>query len=265
MSCPDTVWISRRSFLASLIELVNVSKAFGSSSTRPSVALERINLSVGEHEFVCVVGSSGCGKSTLLRVIMGLTSATDGGVRYHGKSVLGVQQGMAMVFQSFALFPWLTVAKNVEMGLEGRLLTKQEKMERTLRIIKVMGLDGFEEAYPRELSGGMKQRVGLARALVSDPEVLLMDEPFSSLDPLTATHLREEVLDLWDKPDIPPEVVIMVTHNVEEAAYMADRIIVLTHRPGTIAKEFRINLHRPRDLRSPELYRVVDEVTALIA
>ena len=132
-------------------------------------------------------------------------------------------------------------------------------------MVEIMGLEGFEEAYPRELSGGMKQRVGLARALVSDPEVLLMDEPFSSLDPLTATHLREEVLDLWLNPEVSPGSVVMVTHNVEEAVYMADRIIVLTHRPGTIIKEVHIDLPRPRNPRSPELYRVVDEITGMIA
>lgn len=250
--------------MTTLIELHNVTKAFDTSSQRPSVALEHISFSVEEHEFLCVVGPSGCGKSTLLRLIMGLTKPTDGEVHYKDKRVEGTSEEMAMVFQTFALFPWLTVVGNIELGLERKPLSKEEKHQKILAIVKVMGLEGFEEAYPRELSGGMKQRVGLARALVSDPEVLLMDEPFSSLDPLTATHLREEVLDLWTDPNLPPEVVVMVTHNVEEAVYMAERMIVLTHRPGTIVKEFKIDLPRPRDPRGAELYRYVDEITGLI-
>jgi len=155
--------------------------------------------------------------------------------------------------------------QNIEIGLQGRKISDDAKRKRSLKLVEIMGLEGFEEAYPRELSGGMRQRVGLARALVSDPEVLLMDEPFSSLDPLTATHLREEVLDLWLNPEVSPGSVVMVTHNVEEAVYMADRIIVLTHRPGTIVNEVHIDLPRPRNPRSPELYRVVDEITGMIA
>ncbi|MEM3427937.1 MAG: ABC transporter ATP-binding protein [Nitrososphaerales archaeon] len=251
--------------MAYVVELRNVTKAFGTSSKRPIVVLEHINLSVNEHEFISVVGPSGCGKSTLLRLIMGLIKPTDGEIYYRGKRVQGVCDSMAMVFQTFALFPWLTVVENVELGLHGRNLSNVEKREKALKMVEVMGLNGFEEAYPRELSGGMKQRVGLARALVSDPDVLLMDEPFSSLDPLTATHLREEVLDLWLTPNISPNVVIMVTHSVEEAVYMADRVVVLTHRPGTIAKEVRVDLPRPRDPRSNELYRIVDNITGLIA
>ncbi len=248
-----------------IIELRNVTKAYGSSGDRPTVVLEHVNLAVNQNEFVCIVGPSGCGKSTMLRMIMGLTTPTDGGVYYSGEQVRGVNEGMALVFQNFALFPWLSVVGNIELGLEGKPLLEEEKREKVLKIVTVMGLEGFEEAYPRELSGGMKQRVGLARALVSNPEVLLMDEPFSSLDPLTATHLREEVLDLWLTPNMPPEVVIMVTHSVEEAVYMADRVIIMTHRPGTVSKELRIELERPRDPRSPELYKIVDEATALIA
>lgn len=248
-----------------VVELRNVTKAFGVFSQRPTVVLEHVNLFVNEREFVVIVGPSGCGKSTLLRLIMGLTEPTDGEIYYRGRKVQGVCEGMAMVFQNFALFPWLTVVENVELGLEGRNLPKVEKRRKVQKMIEVMGLEGFEEAYPRELSGGMKQRVGLARALVSDPDVLLMDEPFSSLDPLTATHLREEVLDLWLTPNRAPDVIIMVTHNVEEAVYLADKIVVLTPRPGTVAKEVRIDLPRPRDPRSDALYRIVDYITGLIA
>jgi NitT/TauT family transport system ATP-binding protein len=251
--------------MAPVIELRNVTKAFRSSTARPNAVLEHINLSIEEHEFVSIVGPSGSGKSTLLRTIMGLTMPTDGEVYYYGKPVKSAVEGMAMVFQTFALFPWLTVLQNIEIGLQGSKISDEEKRKRSLKMVEIMGLEGFEEAYPRELSGGMRQRVGLARALVSDPEVLLMDEPFSSLDPLTATHLREEVLDLWINPEVAPGVVVMVTHNVEEAVYMADRIIVLTRSPGTIIKDVRINLPRPRDPRGPELYRIVDEITGMIA
>jgi len=250
--------------LPQLIELRRVTKAFGSLE-RPTVVLEDINMSVHEREFVSVVGPSGCGKSTLLRLIIGLTEPTDGEVYYRGRRVQGICEGMAMVFQTFALFPWLTVAENVELGIHGKQLSKDERRMRVLKILELMGLHGFEDAYPRELSGGMKQRVGLARALISDPEVLLMDEPFSSLDPLTATHLREEVLDLWLDPKVAPEAVIMVTHNVEEAVYMADRVVVLTSRPGRIARDIQLNMPRPRDPRSNEIYRLVDEITGIIA
>lgn len=251
--------------MASVVEFRNVTKAFDAPGKGSLVVLENISFSVDQHEFVCVVGPSGCGKSTLLRLAIGLIQPTEGEVYYLGKRVQGVCEGMAMVFQNFALFPWLNVLENVELGLRGEGLSKAEKRQRALQMIRTMGLEGFEEAYPRELSGGMKQRVGLARALVSDPKVLLMDEPFSSLDPLTATHLREEVLDLWLNPNVAPDVVIMVTHSVEEAVYMADRVIVLTGRPGRVTKEVRIELPRPRDPRSSELYRVVDDITGLIA
>ncbi|MDE1765259.1 MAG: ABC transporter ATP-binding protein [Thaumarchaeota archaeon] len=251
--------------LAKLVELRNVTKAYGPLTERPHVVLEHINLIVRQHEFISIVGPSGCGKSTMLRIMMGLTNPEDGEVYYHGQKIGRVCEAMSMVFQTFALFPWLNVQENVEIGLEGKQFSKEEKKKRVTDMVKVIGLEGYEEAYPRELSGGMKQRVGIARALVSEPEILLMDEPFSALDPLTSTHLREEVLHLWENPDLPPEAVVMVTHNVEEAVYMSDRIIVLTTRPGTIAREVKIDLPRPRDPRSPEIYRIVDEITGLIA
>ncbi len=247
-----------------LAELRNVTKAFGPLTQRPHVVLEHINFTVRQHEFVSIVGPSGCGKSTLLRIMMGLSKPEDGEVYYHEKKLVGICEAMSMVFQTFALFPWLNVVENVELGLEVKPFPKEEKRKRSLDVIKVIGLEGYEEAYPRELSGGMKQRVGLARAMVSEPEILLMDEPFSALDPLTSTHLREEVLHLWADPALPPEAVVMVTHNVEEAVYMSDRIVVLTSRPGTIAKEVHIDIQRPRDPRSAELYKLVDEITGMI-
>ncbi len=247
-----------------LVELRNVTKAYGSMTQRPQVVLEHINFTVRQHEFISIVGPSGCGKSTLLRIMMGLVKPEDGEVYYHDKKISSICDAMSMVFQTFALFPWLNVVGNVELGLEGKSFSKEEKRKRVLDIVKVIGLEGYEEAYPRELSGGMKQRVGLARAMVSEPEILLMDEPFSALDPLTSTHLREEVLHLWADPALPPEAVVMVTHNVDEAVYMSDRIIVLTSRPGTIAKEIHIDLPRPRDPRSSELYKLVDEITGFI-
>ena len=247
-----------------LIELHNVTKAFGITTKRPHVILEHINLSVYQNEFVCIVGPSGCGKSTLMRVMMGLVKPEDGEVYYRGKKIDSACKSMSMVFQTFALYPWLNVIENVEIGLERKSISKDEKQKKVLDIIKVIGLEGYEEAYPRELSGGMKQRVGLARAMVSEPEILLMDEPFSALDPLTATHLREEVLHLWSDPNLPVESIVMVTHNIEEAVYMADRIVVLTTKPGTIAKEVHVDLPRPRDSRSAELYKLVDEITGLI-
>jgi NitT/TauT family transport system ATP-binding protein len=248
---------------SSLVELQNVSHTFDTSGS--NLILDKINLSINEHEFIGIVGPSGCGKSTLLRIIIGLAKPTEGAVYYQGKRVEHICKEMSMVFQTFALFPWLTVFENIELGLQGKALSRSEKRVRVIEIIEFMGLNGFEEAYPRELSRGMKQKVGLARGLIPDPQLLLMDEPFSSLDALTATHLREEVLDLWLDPSLSPEAVIMVTHNVEEAVYMADRIVILTSRPGRIAKELEVTLPRPRDPRSNELYKIVDEITGLIA
>ncbi|MEM3539004.1 MAG: ATP-binding cassette domain-containing protein, partial [Nitrososphaerales archaeon] len=182
-----------------------------------------------------------------------------------GERVKGVNPHMSMVFQSFALLPWLSVLENVELGLEAQGIPKEKRRNKALKIIQEVGLEGFEDAYPRELSGGMKQRVGLARALATDPEILLMDEPFSSLDPLIAEGLREEILKLWSNKFTSPEIVIMVTHNVEEAVYLSDRVIVLSHRPGTVVAEIYVDLLRPRDKRNQRLYELVDKITSLIA
>src|SRR5205085_9214100 len=197
------------------------------------------------NEFISIVGPSGSGKSTLLRIVMGLETPSSGEVLFKGESMLGkVNPFMAMVFQSFGLFPWLTVLENVEFGLESLHISKEQRREKSLRIIQEVGLDGFEDAYPRELSGGMKQRVGIARALVTDPEILLMDEPFSALDPLTAEALREEILKVWGNKFTAPDVVLMVTHNVEEAVYLSDRIIILNHRPASVVNQVYIDIQR---------------------
>lgn len=246
------------------IDVRNVSKWYALPE-RTVTVLKQISFMIEEHEFFCLVGPSGCGKSTLLRILMGLIRPDEGRVLYQGEEVSGPNPDMAMVFQSFALFPWLTVAQNVELGLEARGVGESERRKRSLRAIQDVGLEGFEEAYPRELSGGMRQRVGLARALALDPQVLLMDEPFSGLDALTSEALKEEVLRLWDDRSLAPEVVVMVSNSVEDAVYMADHVVVLTQRPGTVAKDLRIDLPRPRDKRSQTLYDLVDSITGVIA
>jgi NitT/TauT family transport system ATP-binding protein len=198
---------------------------------------------------------------------MGLETSTSGDMLFKGQYVGSgkVNPHMAMVFQSFGLFPWLTVIENVEFGLESINIPKAQRREKSLSIIQEVGLEGFEGAYPRELSGGMKQRVGIARALVIDPEILLMDEPFSSLDPLTAEALREEVLKVWSNEFTTPDVVIMVTHNIEEAVYLSDKIIILSHRPANVVKEVHINIPRPREKRDKAIYEYLDQITTLIA
>jgi NitT/TauT family transport system ATP-binding protein len=249
-----------------LLDLRNVNKEYVDDKGKSITVLNNISLSINHNEFISILGPSGCGKSTLLRIVMGLETYTAGEVLFKGDLIRGkVNPFMAIVFQSFGLFPWLTVAENVEFGLESIHITKTQRREKSLRIIQEVGLEGFEDAYPRELSGGMKQRVGIARALVTDPEILLMDEPFSSLDPLTAEALREEVLKVWSKKLTTPDVVIMVTHNVEEAVYLSDRIIILSHRPANIVREVHIDIPRPREKRDKAIYEYSDQITTLIA
>ncbi len=226
--------------------------------------MEEVGFSVADNDFLAIVGPSGSGKSTLLRLIQGLDRPSRGRVLFRGTPVEGVQLDMAMVFQSFALYPWLTVKENVALGLEARDWSPERQEAQVERYVNVTGLEGFEEAYPRELSGGMRQRVGLARALAVEPAVLLMDEPFSSLDALTAEGLREEVLQLWQDPALPPEAVILVTHNIEEAVAMADRIIVLSRRPARVLAGVPVQLPRPRDRKSPAFYELTDYVYSLI-
>ena len=246
-----------------LIEVANIDKSFPSHHGTISI-MTNVSFKVAGNDFLAIVGPSGCGKSTLLRLIQGLDRPTAGTIFFRGKPVTEVCHQMAMVFQSFALYPWLTVKQNVAFGLETLGWSPERIVAQAERYVSVTGLVGFEEAYPRELSGGMRQRVGLARALAVEPAVLLMDEPFSSLDPLTAESLREEVLQLWRDPQLPPESVILVSHNIEEALLMADRVVVLSRRPGQVLAEVPVPLPRPRDRKSPEFYELTDRVYSLI-
>ena len=246
-----------------LLELKHVSKSFAHAKGTLQV-LGDINFTVEEGEFIAIVGPSGCGKSTLLRIINGIVPLSSGQVLYRGHQVDGINLDCALVFQSFALLPWLSVKDNVELGLEARGLTLEQREKRAGVYIDKVGLDGFEEAYPRELSGGMRQRVGLARALAVEPAVLLMDEPFSALDALTAIGLREELLDLWQAADSPVKTIIMVTHIIEEAVELADRILVLSTGPGRLVGDLKVELQRPRDRRGDSFNQLTDRVCSLI-
>ena len=246
-----------------LIDVDQVTKTFDTLDG-PLPVLEGVSLEVRAGEIVALLGKSGSGKSTLLRCIAGLMAPSAGTVAFRSRPVTGPNAGTAMVFQTFALLPWLSVRQNVELGLEARGVEPAERAERAERAIDLIGLDGFESAYPKELSGGMRQRVGFARALVVEPEVLLMDEPFSALDVLTAENLRGELLELWDKEEFPIEAIVLVTHNIEEAVILADRIIVLGSNPGRIRAEFPCVLPRPRDRNAPEFAGLVEEIYAIM-
>src|SRR5271155_5243806 len=211
-------------------------------------------------QIIALLGPSGCGKSTMLRMLTGLSPASGGSVYWHGQPVKDESPNVSIVFQSFALFPWLTVIENVEAPLEARGLPEGERHKRALRIIDAVGLDGFESAYPKELSGGMKQRVGVARALVVEPEVLFMDEPFSALDVLTAETLRGELMELWLGKKIPTRAIFIVTHNIEEAVILADRIIVLGRNPAHIHAQFTVTIPYPRDRKAPQFVELVDSI-----
>ena len=214
-----------------LLQCSDVRKAFPKPDGAELLVLEGMNLELKEGQIVGLLGRSGSGKSTLLRLIAGLAEPSAGTVKYLGKPIVGPAPGIAMVFQSFALYPWLTVFENVALGLEAQRMSRTEIRSRSLAAIDLIGLDGFESAYPRELSGGMRQRVGFARALVVHPNILLMDEPFSALDVLTAETLRTDFLDLWSEGRMPIKGVILVTHNIEEAVLMCDRILVFGSNP----------------------------------
>jgi NitT/TauT family transport system ATP-binding protein len=243
-----------------LLAVRGVRQSFRKPSGGDLSVLEDVNLSLREGEIVGLLGRSGSGKSTLLRLIAGLNRPTGGAILYHGQPLRGPARGIAMVFQSFALFPWLTVLENVELGLEALGTPAREMRERALAAIDLIGLDGFESAYPKELSGGMRQRVGFARALVVHPDILLMDEPFSALDILTAETLRGDFLDLWCEGQMPIKSVLLVTHNIEEAVLMCDRVLVFASNPGRVAQEIRIDLPQPRDRADVAFRRVVDAI-----
>ena len=247
-----------------LLRIEAVRQAFPKPDGRPLLVLDDINLDMREGEIIGLLGRSGSGKSTLLRLIAGLAQPVAGNIVYNGQPLNGPAPGIAMVFQSFALFPWLTVLQNVQLGLEALGLPDAEIRQRALAAIDLIGLDGYETAYPRELSGGMRQRVGLARALVVHPNILLMDEPFSALDVLTAETLRTDLLDLWGEGKLPIKGVLIVTHNIEEAVLMCDRIVVLSSNPGRIAAEIGVSMQHPRNRLDPEFRQLVDRIYALM-
>ena len=245
---------------AALLDVEHARKTFPRGDGGELLVLEDVSLSLAPGEIVGLLGRSGSGKSTLLRLIAGLAEPSGGEVRYLGKPVAGPAAGIAMVFQSFALFPWLTVYENVALGLEALHVPRDEIRSRSLAAIDLIGLDGFESAYPRELSGGMRQRVGFARALVVHPNILLMDEPFSALDVLTAENLRTDFLDLWADGKMPIKGVILVTHNIEEAVQMSDRILVFATNPGRIVTSIDVKIPRPRDRLDPAFAALVERI-----
>ncbi|WP_329281819.1 ABC transporter ATP-binding protein [Streptomyces sp. NBC_01451] len=243
-----------------LLETVGLTKSYAGADGELPV-LSGIDLQVRAGEVVALLGKSGSGKSTLLRCLAGLVPASSGTVAYKGAPLTGANPGTAMVFQTFALLPWLTVQQNVELGLEAKGVGAVERAHAARRAIDLIGLDGFESAYPKELSGGMRQRVGFARALVVEPDVLMMDEPFSALDVLTAENLRGELMELWESGQFPTRAIVLVTHNIEEAVLMADRIVVLGSRPyGTVREVFEVGLDRPRDRNSATFEDLIDRV-----
>lgn len=247
-----------------LLELRRVSQVYG-REPRQFVALREVNLALDEGEFVVLVGPSGCGKSTLLRIATGLERPTTGEVLYRGEPVHRVNPKATIVFQSFALFPWLTVQGNVEVALAARGVSEKERAHRALDLLDRVGLDGFEGAFPRELSGGMRQKVGFARAMAVGPELLCLDEPFSALDVLSAAALRGELLELWTGGGIPTQAILMVTHNIEEAVLLGDRIVVLDKNPGRVVAERAVPLPHPRRPKDPAFGTVTDEVYAVLA
>jgi NitT/TauT family transport system ATP-binding protein len=245
--------------VAPILSLVDVTKRYETVTILRDVSLE-----MRDQEFVAIIGPSGCGKSTLLRIVAGLVEPTSGQVSCEGRAVAGLNPATAMVFQSFALLPWLRAIENVALPLEARGLPAHEGIRRATRYLDMVGLKGHGRAFPKELSGGMKQRVGLARALCQEPRLLLMDEPFSALDVLTARTLRDQVLDVRQSPDVPTRTILMVTHSIEEAVYMADRVVAMTADPGRIAGDIPIDIPRPRRPDMPAVRQYVDELYSLL-
>jgi NitT/TauT family transport system ATP-binding protein len=248
-----------------VLEIRNIVKIFESEESKIPV-LDDVSFSVDKDEFVCVVGPSGCGKSTLLRIIAGLEKPDSGQILFHGQPHNSPNPKITMIFQLFGLLPWKTAEENVEVPLEVLGVKKESRKEIAVSHLRMVGLEGFKNTYPHDLSGGMKQRVGIARALALQPEVLLMDEPFSSLDELTAKTLRTLVLEIWHDPSLPTNTFVMVSHNVEEAVYMADRVIVMSPRPGRIVGEVKVDLPRPRTqyLRDRRYFQRIDEVVSVL-
>ncbi len=246
-----------------LVALEQIAQVYRSGDRR-FYALRGIDLTISDGEFVCLLGPSGSGKSTLLRIITGLQPPTEGRVLYRGRPLRGVNPNATIVFQTFALFPWLTVQENVEIALKARGVPPGIRTPRALDLLDRVGLDGFETAYPRELSGGMRQKVGFARAMAVEPELLCLDEPFSALDVLSAESLRGELLELWTGGKIPTRAILMVSHNIEEAVFMADRLVIMDKNPGRIVTELRIELPHPRQRKSPEFLSLIDQVYGIM-
>jgi len=249
---------------AVIIAAESVTKAFTTPDGGALPVLDGVSFTLAEGEIVALLGKSGSGKSTLLRCVAGLIAPSSGTVAYRGTPLTGANPGVAMVFQTFALLPWLTVQQNVELGLEARGVPEAERADRALKAIDTIGLDGFESAYPKELSGGMRQRVGFARAIVTEPDALLMDEPFSALDVLTAENLRNELIRLWEGHGAPVKSILIVTHNIEEAVLLADRVLVLSSNPGRIKAELAVELPRPRDRHAPRFEALVDTIYGIL-
>jgi NitT/TauT family transport system ATP-binding protein len=247
-----------------LLQVRACRQAYHKDSSADLVVLDDVNLTLQFGEIVGLLGRSGSGKSTLLRIVSGLLQPSAGEVLWRGQAVRGPAPGIAMVFQSFALFPWLTVQENVELGLEAQGVPRAERKRRAEEAIDLIGLGGYESAYPKELSGGMRQRVGLARALVVHPDLLLMDEPFSALDVLTAETLRTDLIDLWMEHRLPVKSILIVTHNIEEAVLLCDRVLVFASNPGRVAQEIRVPFPHPRNRLDPAFRQLVDDIYAVM-
>ena len=257
--------VNNKDITQALIAVEQVNKSFPLPDSKGEfTVLENINFAVQSGEVVALLGRSGSGKSTLLRIMAGLIPPSSGQIISNGKRLRGANQDVAMVFQSFALLPWLTVQENVELGLEARGISRTERQQRALKAIDLVGLDGFESAYPKEISGGMKQRVGFARAFVLQPKVLFMDEPFSALDVLTAENLRGEIDDLWNDKKFPSQSIIIVTHNIEEAVFLADRVVILGSKPGRIRGQVKIDLPRPHSTNSDHFKTLVNYIYTIM-